>query len=336
MSVAGSRSGTSSAVPSISDLDGYTIRDCNFPPNAAYPSIQDDDFGFDPPLLKGLNNYQTNSPPNDFPMSGWPEFEREEDSKSFADPPLNLDAYEMDKFITSTLPNVNTAVSRFGQMTPPRSDSASSTYSKSEGKLAPKSTAPERRKRTKAPSKEAEPATASSITTGGRKRKSTRKASTASEKGDSPEEQKRKQSLEKNRLAAAKCRINKKEKTEQLRRDSHDKAVQNAYLKDQVMRMKDEIQQMNAILLAHANCEGCNSPEEIQAHLNDLGNDFLNQQLALSGHHFGEYPALNFSEFPVIPDNFFTEPTTNQFLNPPLPEFNQSTDFEVQTPMQTD
>jgi hypothetical protein len=63
----------------------------------------------------------------------------------------------------------------------------------------------------------------------------------------------------------------KPQKTEQLQRDSHDKAVQNSYLKDQVMRMKDEVQRMNAILLAHANCEGCRSSEGLQAHLSQLG-----------------------------------------------------------------
>ena len=56
---------------------------------------------------------------------------------------------------------------------------------------------------------------------------------------------KRKASLEMNRPAAAKRRINKKEKTEMLQRDSHDKAVHNAFPKDQVMRMQEEIQQIN-------------------------------------------------------------------------------------------
>ena len=56
---------------------------------------------------------------------------------------------------------------------------------------------------------------------------------------------KRKASLEMSRPAAAKRRINKKEKTEMLQRDSHDKAVHNAFPKDQVMRMQEEIQQIN-------------------------------------------------------------------------------------------
>lgn len=324
------QSGPESAVASISDLDGYTIHDYSFPSNTNYVSAQDDDFGFDPPQLKpaALNSFQAYSPPTDLSLSGWPEFEREEDHK--VSDTMNLDSYEIDKFITSTLPNINTAVSRYGQMTPPRSTSAVSSDFKIEGKLSPKQTAPERRKKGKTQSKDADPASS------GRKRKSTRKPSTASTQEDTLEEQKRKQSLEKNRLAAAKCRINKKEKTEQLQRDSHDKAVQNAYLKDQVMRMKDEIQQMNAILLAHANCDGCKSPEELQAHLSDLSNDFYDQQVALSGHSLGNYAQMNFSELPVMADNYLPGATQNALLNPPLPEFNRPADFEVHTPMQTD
>ena len=42
---------------------------------------------------------------------------------------------------------------------------------------------------------------------------------------DNVEDEKRKTSLEKNRLAAAKCRVNKKEGIEALQRDSHDKAI---------------------------------------------------------------------------------------------------------------
>ncbi|EXJ94175.1 hypothetical protein A1O1_02568 [Capronia coronata CBS 617.96] len=344
-----SQSEAPSVVGSISDLDGYTLRDFSF------GSLPEEDFGFDPPQLKPtpLNNFQVYSPPNDLTMSDWPEFGREDESKPFADPSmLNPDAYEIDKYINTNVPTGTGALSRYGQMTPPRSNSAASTDSASDGKLSPKSTVPERRKRTKTASKDLDPATStstaapastattadgtsSSSTTVGRKRKASRKASTSvSEEGDSAEDQKRRQSLEKNRLAAAKCRINKKEKTEKLQRDSHEKAVQNAYLKDQVMRMKDEIQQMNSILLAHASCEGCKAPEEIHAHLSSLENDFFNQHLTMSGQTFGDYPSLAFSDLPVIPDNFMSGTSQDQLLNPPLPDFERSAEFDVTTPLQ--
>jgi len=156
------------------------------------------------------------------------------------------------------------------------------------------------------------------------------------EQEDAPEDDRRKQSLEKNRVAAAKCRVNKKEKTERLQRDSHDKAVENAYLKDQVMRMKEEVQQMNAILVAHANCDGCRSPDEIQAHLNELGNEFFNQHLALAGHNFGEFPQMNFAGLAAMPDTYFSGAAVGSTLHPPLPEFNRSAEFDVHTPLPTD
>lgn len=341
MAALGTLSGASSAVDSINDLDGYTLRDYSFPSVNSFAPIQEDDFGFDPPLMKAssLNNYQPYSPPNDLSLPEWPEFQREEDLKPSADTSLNLDAYEMNKFINSTLPTSSTAVSRYGQMTPPRSNSAASTDSATlEEKLSPKSGAPEaRRKRSsKTQSKDDATAPAPATTTPGRKRKSTKKGSGAADKLHSPEEQKRKQSLEKNRVAAAKCRMNKKEKTEQLQRDSHEKAIQNAYLKDQVMRMKDEIQQMNALLLAHANCEECKAPEEIQSHLANLGNDFFTSHMALGNPSFADFaPPMNFSDLPVMNNGYFDQ-NQGQMLHPPLPEFNRSADFEVQTPMQTD
>ncbi|KAL2426909.1 hypothetical protein ABEF95_003442 [Exophiala dermatitidis] len=361
MTALGSLSGTGSVVDSVSDLDGYTLKDFSFSSAPNYGSLSEEDFGFDPPQFKPtpLNNYQVYSPPNDLTMGDWPEFGREDDLKPSTEPRgLNLDAYEIDKYISSSLPDGTSAVARFGQMTPPRSNSAASTDSASDGKLSPKATVPESRKRKKSSSKDSEPVsstpaadeptatttsndttsaaanTSTTTSTAGRKRKAPRKASTAaSELGDSPEEQKRKQSLEKNRLAAAKCRINKKEKTEKLQRDSHEKAVQNAYLKDQVMRMKDEIQQMNAILFAHASCEGCKAPEEIQAHLSQLGNDLFSQPLTMPTQTFGEYPPLNFPELPALPDNFLSTATPDQLLNPPLPDFDRPAEFEVTTPL---
>lgn len=342
MGTLGSQSGVSSTTPSISDLDGFTLRDYQFPPSSSYSSIQDDDFGFDPPQMKpnSLDTYQAYSPPNHMSLSGWPEFEHGDDLRPSLETPMKLDGYELDGFLSSSLPNTDTAVTRFGQVTPPRSHSAASSDSKLEEQVSPKSHPTECRKRGKHQPKEkdAEPPSATTTTTkSGRKRKSTRKSATLEdgEKGDAPEDPKRKQSLEKNRLAAAKCRVNKKEKTERLQRDSHEKAVENAYLKDQVMRMKDEIQQMNAILVAHANCEGCQSPEEIQAHLNALGNEFFNQQMAL-GHNFAEFSQMDFGNLAVMPDNFFAGADANPMLHPPLPEFDRSAEFEVHTPMQTD
>ncbi|RVX75120.1 hypothetical protein B0A52_01397 [Exophiala mesophila] len=333
MTTFASRSGPSSGIPSVSDLDGYTIRDYQFPTN--YGPTQDDDFGFDPPDMKAavMAPYQPCSPPHDPTMSNWPEFNRDDIAET-TEPHVNLDSFEFDQFLNSSqIPTSETALSRFGQITPPRSSSAVSSKD-TEKALSPKTTTgTTERKKTKTQAKDinVQSRTASKP---GRKRKSTRKASLASEQDDHQDDSKRKQSLEKNRLAAAKCRVNKKEKTELLQRDSHEKAVENAYLKDQVMRMKDEIQQMNAILLAHANCEGCKSPEGVQAHLSQLGNDFFqNQRVDLAPPNYLSYPQMNFTDLPMMQENFFASASQGQMLHPPLPDFDRSADFEVHTPM---
>ncbi|KAL6248377.1 hypothetical protein RBB50_004632 [Rhinocladiella similis] len=343
MAALGTLSGTASAVDSINDLDGYTFRDYSFPSATAFAPTQEDDFGFDPAPIKptSLNNFQPYSPPTDFSLSEWPDFQRDDDMKpSVDDSPLNFAPFEVDGFVKSGLPSSSTAVSRYGQMTPPRSSSAASSDSvKLEEKLSAKSTTPEpRRKRaSKAQLKEDESAPASATATSGRKRKSSKKSAASADKGGSPEEQKRRQSLEKNRVAAAKCRMNKKEKTDQLQRDSHEKAVQNAYLKDQVMRMKDEIQQMNALLLAHANCEECKAPEEIQTQLAHLGSDFFAAHMAFGNTNFGDFSSqMNFPELPLMDNSYFDQSPSQVQAHPPLPEFNRSADFEVQTPMQLD
>jgi len=340
----------SSGVNSIvSDLDGYSFpshREFSFSMGSTYNASEHDEFGFDPPEQKAAYplKVETYSPPQDHSDSSalgpWPGFEHED--KVGVAP--RATTYEMDKFMNQNLPNTTAALSRYGQVTPPRSNSATSSVDRTNhaGDASPKTPLPERRKRSKV-QKELEaqlPMAATSV----RKRKNSRKAA-ANATQDPVEDDKRRQSLEKNRVAAAKCRINKKEKTEQLQRDSHDKAVHNAFLKEQVMRMKEEVQQMNAILLAHANCGGCKSPEEIRKHLANLGNDFFAQHMPIPGHNFGEYGQMQFADMPQITstammqDSYFQSSPTGTdttMLHPPLPDFDRSADFDVHTPMLTE
>jgi hypothetical protein len=340
-----STSAHSSAPPSVTDLDGYTLREPMF---NSYGPPEDDEFGFDPPEQKPMfpKHDHTYSPPepNDLSLGGWPGFEREEDLKQ----PQH--AYEIDKLITQSLPNAANAISRYGQVTPPRTNSTDSGLATgpNSASASPKSTAaPERRKRSSKVQAKDSTLPAATTTSSGRKRKNTRKASMNAELVQNPDDAKRKASLEKNRLAAAKCRVNKKEKTEQLQRDSHEKAVHNAFLKDQVMHMKEEIQQMNAILLAHANCKGCKSPDEIQKHLSHLSTDFVATQMptGMAQQSYSEYPQMSLDDMPSISqptmmgDSYFgsLDPDHDPgMLHPPLPDFDRSADFEVHTPMQTD
>lgn len=311
---------------SLSDLDGFSLAGDNFYPTMPVHSgmYHDNsaDFGFDPPSKQAMfpvkleqmySPLEEDSPFNDF------DFDPKADSSMSSPQQLA----QLDRMIASTVPNAGAAVSRYGQFTPPRSNSESSVEKHGDSK-------PTRQRRlTKSSVKDELPKSSQA----GRKRKNARKSSIVSV--ENPEEDdKRKQSLEKNRLAAAKCRVNKKEKTEQLQRDSHDKAVENAFLKEQVMRMKEEVQQMNALLLAHANCEGCKSPENIQKHLNNLGNEFLAHHMSNAGHNFSDY-----SHMPLDLDMEHEQyyPSAEQSLmNPPLPEFNEEAEFESSTPMHTD
>lgn len=87
------------------------------------------------------------------------------------------------------------------------------------------------------------------------------RSTAATQPATNPEDDRRKMSLEKNRLAAAKCRVNKKEKTDQLQRDSHDKAVENTFLKQMIMQMKEEVLQLQTILTSHSSSDRCRNPE---------------------------------------------------------------------------
>lgn len=325
-SVTMSSSFSPSVVGTISDLDGFSVAGDNSFPHMQ-PSMYTDhsgDFGFDPPTKHNafsIKMEQTYSPPE--PNSPFGDFNFDP-AKGELDTVSTIHALELDRMMH--IPNTTTAVARFGQVTPPRSNSESSLDKVTEPKSA------KQKRSTKTSTKE-EP---SKTTPTGRKRRNTRKNSVATNASNPEEDEKRKQSLEKNRLAAAKCRVNKKEKTEQLQRDSHDKAVQNAFLKEQVMRMKEEVQQMNALLLAHANCDGCRSPEDIQKHLNDLGNEFFTQHMSSMGHDFPSFANIAVDMPEMEHEHYFSPTTDPSLLNPPLPDFDREPEFDVSTPMHTD
>lgn len=311
-----------SVVAAPTDLDAFSMCSSDY----SYPPIlpptfatTNDEFGFDPAPSrfdftaippKATSTVNMDSPP-----------EEDDALNAFSFDPVKPErtrALELDK-LHHVPPTANSVV-RHGQVTPPRSNSESSA-----GK--PMDQKPQRQRRAARSTTKDESQTQSQSSTSGRKRRNTRKNSTAT--NSSPEEdEKRKQSLEKNRLAAAKCRVNKKEKTEQLQRDSHDKACQNAFLNEQVMRMKEEIQQMNALLLQHANHEGCKSSEDIQAHLNNMSHDFYPSHMGLP-HDFTAFGDMSKME----QDSYFSPASNPSLMNPPLPEFDRDAEFDVSTPL---
>lgn len=309
------------SVLSDTDLNGFSLSEdsYSFPrPNYA---AETDEFGFDPPNkpMYPIKMEQTYTPPQD----SLDEFAFDPIKQSTGVPcsrALDLDSEARPLGAVS-------AVSRHGQLSPPRSNSESSVEKNVEHKSA-------RQRRITKPTLKAEQQQLQEPVSG-RKRKNTRKSSITTT-GNPEEDEKRKQSLEKNRLAAAKCRVNKKEKTEQLQRDSHEKAVHNAFLKDQVMHMKEEVQQMNALLLQHANCEGCKNPEDVQKHLNNLGNEFFAQHMQPISHDFSHFGGMNMDMHDIEHDHYFSPGGEPSLLNPPLPDFDREPDFDVTTPMHND
>ena len=333
MNTYAARSGPSSTVQSLADLDGYTFPSSTdfYTSSSSYLSPEHNEFGFDPPTKAEYPTIETYSPARGQDagmLAGWPGFEREDDERL----QVQLQAGMLPSPLPQDLPKPSTAVSRFGQVTPPRSNSVDSVdMLKGEETVSPKSSPKGRQKKAKqASSTSIDPKPS-------RKRKSSRKSDVKAEDANSGEDDKRKMSLEKNRLAAAKCRVNKKDKTEALQRDSHDKAVQNAFLKETVVRMKEEIQHINALLIAHASSEGCKRPDELHKHLSQVGQDyFSHHHFGMEGQAYSTYASLARQMQQSTASGFqmprSAPPDPTLLNNPPLPEFNQSADFDVRTP----
>ena len=266
------QSGQSSAFPSVADLYGYTFPSNDFYIGSSnYLSPEYDEFGFDPPTKSEHHKTELFSPLNlndGGALSGSPAFERDDNQTQ------RKSAFTPSSLFGDSLPYGSAALFRYGQVTPPHSKSANSVgFIKQEDQLSPKPSA-----RRKNKSELHHPPPSSTNSKPSRKRKTYRKSDTIKpDEVDNVEDDKRKISLEKNRLAAAKCRVNKKEGIGALQRDSHDKAVQNAFLKETVVRIKEEIQHINALLIAHASSEGCKRPEELYKHLSQVGQDSASQ-----------------------------------------------------------
>jgi hypothetical protein len=275
----------------ISDVESYTFSGCakededfGFDPPVMkietlhvlpiYSAPALDDFGFDPPTLKppDLNISIPDSSPtlDNILPSSWRGFLQDDAvSLVISQSVVGGTPYKIDNLTVQALPTTSTALSRSGLISPPESNPASSPKNNGKG-LHYKHKRPKKRRRSLVKSEQAgsDLASASQSSTSGRMRKSIRKTSPkapdSSGRADPPKDIKRARLLEMNRLAAAKCRINKKQKVDQLKQDSRGKAIQNACLKDQVMHMKKEVQQIKALLYNHANYGFCGSPEGIR------------------------------------------------------------------------
>jgi hypothetical protein len=315
----------------MADLDGWSFEPDirSYPPQPnSYMQDNSDDFGFDPPNADGsMPSIESHYSPKTFDTveapASWPGIQ--------SDPQrVSLQRHFDEPAMHKKTPYAASALSRHGQITPPRSNSATSSASMRAS--VEQEPLPSRRKRTTKVDVKSEDSPKTETSATPRKRKTSRKSTGAPQAATNPEDDKRKMSLEKNRLAAAKCRVNKKERTDQLQRDSHDKAVENNFLKQTILQMKEEVQQLQTILLSHSSSDHCKNPESIHEALGAPELDSISSQMA--GNHF-------LSMQPQARDTTMRQLGHDQSLlgdyfqpreAPALPEFNMS-EFEVRTPM---
>lgn len=241
-----------------------------------------------------------------------------------------------------TLPNTAATVSLYGQVTPPRSNSATSEPSKNGRDPASAASEQFTAKRRRGKLQGKSPLTPPEENNNPKQRKagSRRRTSIAQLHTDHPEDEKRKASLEKNRVAAAKCRINKKEKTEQLQRDSHTKAQENGQLRGLVETMEAERNTLAAYLGAHASCADCRNPQQLKEALQMFQENDMRKRFHGLG---GEAGTANTS--PIISvssqsmDSGLYDETgmtpTSCAMNPPLPDFNLGDEYDMNSPLPT-
>ena len=322
----------------VADLDGWSfepeMRSYAPPLNSYMQNVNSnsDDFGFDPPTsatsIPSIESHYT--PKSIESIERLPHW-----AGLHTDPRRASLQGKFDEPSTiKQRPYAASAVALHGQLTPPRSNSATSNVSL-QASIEEESLPSRRKRNTKVEVKtEDSPKTDAPAST--RKRKASRKSTSATQPTRDPEDDKRKTSLEKNRLAAAKCRVNKKEKTDQLQRDSHDKAVENTFLRQTIMQMKEEVQQLQTMLMSHSSSDHCKNPQSIHEALSAAGPDTFADQMANS--RFLSMQAQGGAEHTTMRQLGHEQSVHGDYFQPreaapALPEFNLSADFEVRTPM---
>lgn len=115
-------------------------------------------------------------------------------------------------------------------------------------------------------------------------------------------------SLEKNKLAASKCRIKKKEKNEQILQDSRTKAKENRVLRNLARTMEMELQRLRTFLSAHSDSSNCQKREELKEALRILQE--ADPSKRFSGSPWAECPALSLSGKSPSDDSYGRSPAT--------------------------
>ena len=99
--------------------------------------------------------------------------------------------------------------------------------------------------------------------------------------------------------------------------------------------MEEEVKQINALLLAHANCEGWKSLEDIQNLHGDLRNNLFTQDTQGLTHEFPGFANMSFEHSNIEHDRYFPATADPSLINLPLPEFDTELEFDVSTPLET-
>jgi hypothetical protein len=72
---------------------------------------------------------------------------------------------------------------------------------------------------------------------------------------ENPKEDNREKFLERNRIAASKCRQRKKAWTQEIEKKSLELSEKNKFLKEHVSALKEEVMRLKNLLLGHHNCD---------------------------------------------------------------------------------
>jgi hypothetical protein len=156
---------------------------------------------------------------------------------------------------------------------------------------------------------------------------------------------KRKLSLEKNRLAAARCRVNKKQRTDHLQESWRELICKNGLLRTTVSDMIEDIRLLQSCLVHHSTTGGCEMPAEIDRTLQRMRCEHLWSKLRVGEDNDMEMMEEEYTSVPrseqkesravPVPDGYFQSFPSLEVLSfneaEPLPQLEILEAFETAT-----
>jgi hypothetical protein len=154
----------------------------------------------------------------------------------------------------------------------------------------------------------------------GRRPSTTSQSSQGSLRGDRRKEV----SLEKNRIAAAKCRVKKKEKDKQMLQDSHLRAKENKELHEMVREMEVEISTLTTFLVAHSCSSNCKKSDQLKEALRQ----FQGPNMARWFSGSSDPPSSVHSSMPSLSDHNPSSPSNSRSPTTPSECATQALEFD--------